>query len=105
MLLKQPSWYLCSLQSASKGTATMQDMQLVPAVVPVNVACPILLQDVHKSAEAARAWQSELGGKVVREAGPLPGLKARITSITDPGGCSGRLGRCCGSSCVQLRLR
>eukprot|EP00891_Asterochloris_glomerata_P009554 jgi/Astpho2/9554/Aster-03835 len=42
--------------------------------------------DVYKSAEAAKAWQSELGGKVVREAGPLPGLKTKITSITDPDG-------------------
>ena len=68
------------------------------------MACPPLLQDVYKSAEAAKAWQSELGGKVLREAGPLPGLKTKITSITDPGGCSGRLGRCCGSGCIQLQL-
>ena len=50
-----------------------------------------LLQDVYKSAEAAKAWQAELGGKVVREAGPLPGLNTKITSITDPGGCTGQM--------------
>lgn len=43
-------------------------------------------QDVYKTAEAVQALSSELGGKVVREAGPLPGLKTKITSVVDPDG-------------------
>ena len=74
----------------------------------LNVDSPPLLQDVQKSAEAAKAWQSEQGGGLgvggggggglVREAGPLPGLETKITSINDSGGCTGRLGRCRGCS-------
>ena len=41
---------------------------------------------MYKTAEAVQAWSSELGGKVVREAGPLPGLKTKITSVEDPDG-------------------
>ena len=44
------------------------------------------VQDVYKTAEAVQALSSELGGKVVREAGPLPGLKTKITSVEDPDG-------------------
>ena len=44
------------------------------------------VQDVYKTAEAVQALSSELGGKVVREAGPLPGLKTKITSVVDPDG-------------------
>lgn len=44
------------------------------------------MQDVYKTAETVKALSGELGGKVVREAGPLPGLKTKITSIEDPDG-------------------
>ena len=33
-----------------------------------------------------KALAGELGGKVVREPGPLPGLKTKITSVEDPDG-------------------
>lgn len=33
-----------------------------------------------------QALSSELGGKVVREAGPLPVLNTKITSVVDPDG-------------------
>ena len=46
----------------------------------------VAVQDVYKTAEAVQALSSELGGKVVREAGPLPGLKTKITSVVDPDG-------------------
>lgn len=55
----------------------------VASFIELIVDCPPLLQDVYKSAEAAKAWQSELEGKVVREAGPLPGLKTKTTSINE----------------------
>ena len=38
--------------------------------------------DVHKTADAIKAC----GGKIVREAGPLPGLNTKITAILDPEG-------------------
>lgn len=43
-------------------------------------------EDVYKTAEAVQALSSELGGKVVREAGPLPVLNTKITSVVDPDG-------------------
>ena len=43
-------------------------------------------QDVYKTAEAVKQLSGELGGKVVREPGPLPGLKTKITSVEDPDG-------------------
>lgn len=46
----------------------------------------VAVQDVYKTAEAVQALSGELGGKVVREAGPLPGLKTKITSVVDPDG-------------------
>lgn len=42
----------------------------------------IVLQDVYQTAEAVKA----AGGKVVREAGPIPGLNTKITSVLDPDG-------------------
>ena len=44
------------------------------------------LQDVYKTAEAVKQLSGDLGGKVVREPGPLPGLKTKITSVEDPDG-------------------
>lgn len=41
---------------------------------------------MYKTAETVKTLAGELGGKVVCEAGPLPGLKTKITSIEDPDG-------------------
>jgi len=38
--------------------------------------------DVYKTAEVVKLS----GGKVVQEAGPLPGINTKITSILDPAG-------------------
>jgi lactoylglutathione lyase len=38
--------------------------------------------DVYKTADAIKAC----GGKIVREAGPLPGINTKITAILDPEG-------------------
>jgi lactoylglutathione lyase len=48
----------------------------------VQIAQAISTQDVYKTADAVKV----AGGKVVREAGPLPGLGTKITSVLDPDG-------------------
>jgi lactoylglutathione lyase len=40
------------------------------------------MQDVYKSAEQIKA----AGGKITREAGPLPGLGTKILATVDPDG-------------------
>ncbi|KAH0916536.1 hypothetical protein HID58_030982 [Brassica napus] len=42
--------------------------------------------DVYKSAEVVKIANQELGGKITREAGPLPGLGTKIVSFLDPDG-------------------
>ncbi|XP_011627613.1 lactoylglutathione lyase isoform X1 [Amborella trichopoda] len=43
-------------------------------------------EDVYKSAEAIRLVTQELGGKITREPGPIPGINTKITSFLDPDG-------------------
>jgi lactoylglutathione lyase len=45
----------------------------------------ISTEDVYKTAEVVKA-RPELGGKIAREPGALPGLGTKITSILDPDG-------------------
>ena len=61
-------------------------LQCMPTCRKSPVTWSTGVQDVYKTADAVKAWSSELGGKVVREAGPLPGLKTKITSVEDPDG-------------------
>jgi predicted enzyme related to lactoylglutathione lyase len=42
--------------------------------------------DVYKSAEAVELVTKELGGKILRQPGPLPGLNTKIASFLDPDG-------------------
>ncbi|KAJ4869800.1 glyoxalase I-like protein [Raphanus sativus] len=42
--------------------------------------------DVYKSGEVVKIMNQELGGKITREAGPLPGLGTKIVSFLDPDG-------------------
>ncbi|ESQ35658.1 hypothetical protein EUTSA_v10008377mg [Eutrema salsugineum] len=42
--------------------------------------------DVYKSGEVVKIVNQELGGKITREAGPLPGLGTKIVSFLDPDG-------------------
>lgn len=42
--------------------------------------------DVYKSGEAVKLVIQELGGKISREAGPLPGLNTKIVGFLDPDG-------------------
>ncbi|CAO2176172.1 unnamed protein product [Urochloa humidicola] len=42
--------------------------------------------DVYKSAEAVDLATKELGGKILRQPGPLPGINTKITSFVDPDG-------------------
>ncbi|KAK9681549.1 hypothetical protein RND81_10G010000 [Saponaria officinalis] len=42
--------------------------------------------DVYKSGEAVKVVIKELGGKITREAGPLPGLNTKIVGFLDPDG-------------------
>lgn len=43
-------------------------------------------EDVYKSAEVVNHVIQELGGKITRQAGPIPGLNTKITSFLDPDG-------------------
>ncbi|XP_004293298.1 PREDICTED: putative lactoylglutathione lyase [Fragaria vesca subsp. vesca] len=42
--------------------------------------------DVYKSAEVVDLVTKELGGKITRQPGPIPGLNTKITSFLDPDG-------------------
>ncbi|XP_078437174.1 lactoylglutathione lyase GLX1-like [Wolffia australiana] len=42
--------------------------------------------DVYKSAEIVNAVTQELGGKITRQPGPIPGINTKITSFLDPDG-------------------
>ncbi|KAI4298705.1 hypothetical protein L6164_032231 [Bauhinia variegata] len=42
--------------------------------------------DVYKSAEVVNVVTQELGGKITRQAGPIPGINTKITSFLDPDG-------------------
>ncbi|XP_066352165.1 lactoylglutathione lyase-like isoform X3 [Miscanthus floridulus] len=42
--------------------------------------------DVYKSAEAVDLATKELGGKILRQPGPLPGINTKIASSVDPDG-------------------
>ncbi|CAK8531103.1 unnamed protein product [Lathyrus sativus] len=42
--------------------------------------------DVYKSAEVVNIVTQELGGKIARQPGPIPGLNTKITSFLDPDG-------------------
>ncbi|XP_061336917.1 lactoylglutathione lyase GLX1-like isoform X2 [Gastrolobium bilobum] len=42
--------------------------------------------DVYKSAEVVNIVTQELGGKITRQPGPLPGLNTKITAFLDPDG-------------------
>lgn len=46
----------------------------------------ISTEDVYKSAEVVDAVTKELGGKITRQPGPIPGLNTKITSFLDPDG-------------------
>ncbi|KAL9269840.1 Lactoylglutathione lyase GLX1-like protein [Drosera capensis] len=42
--------------------------------------------DVYKSAEVVKLVTEELGGKITRQPGPIPGINTKITSFLDPDG-------------------
>lgn len=46
----------------------------------------ICTDDVYKSAEVVNLVTQELGGKITRQPGPLPGINTKITSFLDPDG-------------------
>lgn len=46
----------------------------------------ISTDDVYKSAEVVNLVTKELGGKITRQPGPIPGLNTKITSFLDPDG-------------------
>lgn len=46
----------------------------------------ISTEDVYKSAEVVSLVTQELGGKITRQPGPIPGLNTKITSFLDPDG-------------------
>ncbi|XP_020593985.1 lactoylglutathione lyase [Phalaenopsis equestris] len=43
-------------------------------------------EDVYKSAQVVDLVTKELGGKITRQPGPIPGLNTKITSFLDPDG-------------------
>lgn len=46
----------------------------------------ISTDDVYKSAEVVNLVTQELGGKITRQPGPIPGINTKITSFLDPDG-------------------
>ncbi|QCD77140.1 lactoylglutathione lyase GLX1-like [Vigna unguiculata] len=46
----------------------------------------ISTDDVYKSAEVVNIVTQELGGKITRQPGPIPGINTKITSFLDPDG-------------------
>ncbi|XP_022877988.1 lactoylglutathione lyase GLX1 isoform X1 [Olea europaea var. sylvestris] len=46
----------------------------------------ISTEDVYKSAEVVNLVTQELGGKITRQPGPIPGLNTKVTSFLDPDG-------------------
>ncbi|XP_078176014.1 glyoxalase/bleomycin resistance protein/dioxygenase superfamily protein [Carex rostrata] len=46
----------------------------------------ISTEDVYKSAEVVDITTKELGGKITRQPGPIPGLNTKITAFLDPDG-------------------
>lgn len=46
----------------------------------------ISTDDVYKSAEVVNVVIQELGGKITRQPGPIPGINTKITSFLDPDG-------------------
>ncbi|KAH7569470.1 hypothetical protein JRO89_XS06G0167500 [Xanthoceras sorbifolium] len=46
----------------------------------------ISTNDVYKSGEVVKLVTQELGGKITRQPGPLPGINTKITSFLDPDG-------------------
>jgi lactoylglutathione lyase len=46
----------------------------------------ISTDDVYKSGEVVNLVTQELGGKVTRQPGPIPGLNTKITAFLDPDG-------------------
>lgn len=46
----------------------------------------ISTDDVYKSGEVVNLVTQELGGKVTRQPGPLPGINTKITAFLDPDG-------------------
>ncbi|XP_057960621.1 lactoylglutathione lyase GLX1-like [Malania oleifera] len=46
----------------------------------------ISTDDVYKSAEFVNLVTQELGGKITRQPGPIPGINTKITSFLDPDG-------------------
>jgi len=55
-------------------------------MVKCNKQIAIGTDDVYKSGEVIKIVNQELGGKITREAGPLPGLGTKIVSFLDPDG-------------------
>ncbi|KAL8136770.1 hypothetical protein V2J09_002771 [Rumex salicifolius] len=51
-----------------------------------NYGVAISTDDVYKSAEAVNVVTQELGGKITRQPGPIPGINTKITSFLDPDG-------------------
>lgn len=55
-------------------------------MVKCNKQIAIGTDDVYKSAEVVKIANQELGGKITREAGALPGIGTKIVSFLDPDG-------------------
>ncbi|XWS18191.1 hypothetical protein CRYUN_Cryun32bG0021700 [Craigia yunnanensis] len=56
------------------------------AYAQVSFRLSFYTDDVYKSGEVVEHVIQELGGKVTRKAGPIPGINTKITSFLDPDG-------------------
>ena len=55
-------------------------------ILLIQVQVAIGTNDVYKSAEVVDLATKELGGKILRQPGPLPGINTKIASFVDPDG-------------------
>jgi len=55
-------------------------------ILLIQVQVAIGTNDVYKSAEVVDLATKELGGKILTQPGPLPGINTKITSFVDPDG-------------------
>lgn len=52
----------------------------------ISLQIAISTDDVYKSGEVVNHVTQELGGKITRQAGPIPGINTKIVAFLDPDG-------------------
>ncbi|GAB4830846.1 hypothetical protein Ancab_004874 [Ancistrocladus abbreviatus] len=80
----------CSIKFYEKYTLVMMgygpELENTILELTYNYGVAISTDDVYKSAEVVNMVSQELGGKITRQPGPIPGINTKITSFLDPDG-------------------